>query len=98
MVKLNVSWMERNIPILERDRECFNEKMEPLLDPLNTLFMHLFVAMHEYSRLLQRVYSDCVQGSARPAFCVHHCSARHEPQLDTHNHIQTGGVCPKPDV
>ena len=26
MVKLNVSWVERNIPTMERDRECFNKK------------------------------------------------------------------------
>ena len=32
--------------------------------------MHLFVAVDEYSRLLQRVYSDCVQRGARPALHV----------------------------
>ena len=26
MVKLKVSWVERNIPTMERDRECFNKK------------------------------------------------------------------------
>ena len=32
--------------------------------------MHLFVAVDEYSRLLQRVYSDCIQRGARPALHV----------------------------
>lgn len=26
MVKLNISWVDRNIPTMERNRECFNKK------------------------------------------------------------------------
>ena len=60
MVKLNVSWVERNIPTMERDRECFNKKY------------HLFCSLWAYcsctSLWLWTSIQGCCKESIQTAF------------------------------